>query len=47
MISTNLDMAKLRERYTERIASRLRDSRTCKVMNLLGKDIRVGGSLKA
>ena len=47
VISTNLDMAKLRERYTERIASRLRDSRTCKVMNLLGKDIRVGGSLKA
>lgn len=47
VISTNLDMAKLRERYTERIASRLRDSRTCKVINLLGKDIRVGGSLKA
>ena len=47
VISTNLDMAKLRERYTERIASRLRDSRTCKVLNLLGKDIRVGGSLRA
>lgn len=47
VISTNLDMAKLRERYTERIASRLRDNRTCKVMNLLGKDIRVGGTLKA
>ena len=47
VISTNLDMAKLCERYTERIASRLRDNRTCKVMNLLGKDIRVGGTLKA
>ena len=41
VISTNLDMAKFRERYTERIASRLRDGRWCKVLNLLGKDIRV------
>ena len=47
VISTNLDMARFRERYTERIASRLRDSRRCKVINLLGKDIRTGGSLKA
>ena len=47
VISTNLDMAKFRERYTERIASRLRDSRCCKVLNLLGRDIRIGGSLKA
>ena len=47
VISTNLDMAKFRERYTERIASRLRDSRCCKVLNLLGKDIRIGGNLKA
>ena len=47
VISTNLDMAKFRERYTERIASRLRDSRCCKVLNLLGKDIRIGGARKA
>ena len=36
VISTNLEMAKFRERYTERIASRLRDSRSCKVISLLG-----------
>ena len=46
VISTNLDMATFRERYTERIASRLRDSRYCKVLNLLGKDIRIGGGRK-
>ena len=46
VISTNLDMAKFRERYTERIASRLRDSR-CKILNLLGKDIRIEESRKA
>lgn len=46
VISTNLDMASFRERYTERIASRLRDSRYCKVLNLLGKDIRIGGARK-
>ena len=28
VISTNLEMSKFRERYTERIASRLRDSRS-------------------
>jgi DNA replication protein DnaC len=47
VVSTNLDMAKFRERYTERIASRLRDSRCCKVLNLLGRDIRIGGNQKA
>lgn len=47
VISTNLEMSKFRERYTERIASRLRDNRSCKVISLLGKDIRTGGSLKA
>ena len=46
VISTNLDMERFRERYTERIASRLRDSRHCKVMSLLGKDIRIGGTAK-
>lgn len=47
VISTNLDMVTFRERYTERIASRLRDSRYCKVLNLLGKDVRIGGARKA
>jgi len=47
VISTNLDMASFRERYTERIASRLRDSSCCKILNLLGRDIRIGGSRKA
>ena len=47
VISTNLEMSKFRERYTERIASRLRDNRSCKVISLLGKDIRTGGNLKA
>lgn len=47
VISTNLDMATFRERYTERVASRLRDSRYCKVLNLLGKDVRIGGVRKA
>ena len=46
VISTNLDMAKFRERYTERIASRLRNSR-CTILNLLGKDIRIEESRKA
>ena len=46
VISTNLDMAKFRERYTERIASRLRDSR-CKILSLMGKDIRIEESRKA
>ena len=47
VISTNLDMARFRERYTERIASRLRDSRYCKVISLAGRDLRTGGSMKA
>ena len=47
VISTNLDMVTFRDRYTERIASRLRDSRYCKVLNLLGKDVRIGGARKA
>lgn len=46
VISTNLDMARFKERYTERIASRLRDKH-CKILTLMGKDIRTGGSQKA
>ena len=47
VISTNLEMPKFRERYTERIASRLRDSVNCKVLSLMGKDIRTGGNQRA
>ncbi len=42
VISTNLDMQELRERYTERIASRLSDRRVCGLVTLYGKDIRTG-----
>jgi len=43
IISTNLDMNKFRERYTERIASRLTDVRNCMVLTLTGKDVRTTG----
>ena len=40
IISTNLTMEELQGRYTERIASRLRDKNSWKVITLEGKDIR-------
>ena len=40
VISTNLNLVEFRERYTERIASRLTDTRYCMVLTLTGKDIR-------
>ena len=40
VISTNLTMQELQIRYTERIASRLRDRNYWKVITLEGKDIR-------
>ena len=40
IISTNLTMDELQGRYTERIASRLRDRNRWKVITLEGKDIR-------
>ena len=40
IISTNLTMEELQGRYTERIASRLRDRNRWKVITLEGKDIR-------
>lgn len=40
LISTNLDMAEFRNRYTERIASRMLDRKNCKILSLEGKDIR-------
>ena len=46
VISTNLNLVEFRERYTERIASRLTDTRYCMVLSLIGKDIRKEESLK-
>ena len=40
VISTNLTLPEIRDRYTERIASRLRDRNHWKVITLEGKDIR-------
>ena len=40
VISTNLDIPELRERYTERITSRLLDNRGCKKLTFIGGDIR-------
>lgn len=40
IISTNLTMPEFKERYTERIASRLRERTYWKVITLEGKDIR-------
>lgn len=43
VISTNLNLTEFRGRYTERIASRLTDLRTSRVIALEGRDIRTGG----
>ncbi|MDD3335501.1 MAG: ATP-binding protein [Eubacteriales bacterium] len=40
VISTNLDMAELKERYTERIASRLNDASSWRKLSLVGDDVR-------
>ena len=40
VISTNLSLTELQQRYTERIASRLLDPRMCKALQFLGEDIR-------
>ncbi len=42
VISTNLNQEELRSRYTERIASRLTDTRNCLYLPLRGRDIRNG-----
>ena len=47
VISTNLDLARFRERYTERIASRLSDPKKCMLITLVGEDLRTGGGLQA
>ena len=40
VISTNLTLKELRERYTERIASRLNDPKNCEIIILEGRDLR-------
>ena len=40
VISTNLSVKELRDRYTERIASRLTDKRQCTQVVFMGEDIR-------
>ena len=40
VISTNLTMNELKNRYTERIASRLLDVSLCRVMRVQGQDVR-------
>ncbi len=40
VISTNLTFTELRDRYTERVTSRLLDATTCKRMVFMGNDIR-------
>ena len=42
VISTNLDLVEFRRRYTERIASRLSDLRSCMILTLKGQDVRTG-----
>lgn len=42
IVSTNLNQEELRQRYTERIASRLTDRHTCLFLPLKGRDIRNG-----
>ncbi len=41
IISTNLTLPELREKYTERIASRITDTRRCLMCQLIGDDIRI------
>ncbi len=40
VISTNLTLQELKERYTERIASRLNNPKNCLILTLAGKDLR-------
>lgn len=40
VISTNLSMENVRERYTDRVHSRLMDVTEARFINLVGKDVR-------
>ena len=41
VFSSNLTMQDIKTRYTERVSSRLLDAEQCRVLHLLGKDIRL------
>lgn len=43
VISTNLDLNEMKRRYTERIASRMNDPKTSRVIPLAGRDLRLAG----
>ena len=43
VLSTNLSIEEFRDRYSERIVSRITDTRTCEVLVLRGKDLRKAG----
>ena len=47
LISTNLSIEEFKERYTERISSRLNDVRNCLIITLSGTDIRNGSNKQA
>ena len=40
IISTNLSEKEIRDRYTERVASRLTDKRLCRIIPFVGDDVR-------
>ena len=40
VISTNLTLPELKDRYTERIVSRLNDPKNCQIIVLEGRDLR-------
>lgn len=41
VISTNLSIRELKARYTERVSSRLLDAGACRVIHLMGRDVRL------
>lgn len=41
VISSNLTMSDVKNRYTERVSSRLLDADACRVIHLLGRDVRL------
>ncbi len=40
VLSTNLSVSELKARYTERVVSRLRDERYCRILKFIGDDVR-------
>lgn len=41
VLSTNLSLTEIKNRYTERISSRLLDKRACQALHFLGEDVRL------